>query len=702
MPLNANPWVTQLLSWHGHAAGGVRVPFSPRGGNPLRDDAGKPLTIETRLIARLRVLAAQVARGEVSPRWVFLVGGPGNGKSEAVQEFILALDRELALSGSLETIVRNRLRPDPVVPCVVDVAAVDVAAASFSERVGRLIIIQDASAGERPASDAAEELVSRLVDLLTSKSTEGVLICCINRGLLARALAVTYGVWSGDTELVQLLKTLIGATALGSEALREERPTSWPLGLPAEHPLSGKVACWPLDIDSLLLTGGDGHSPIEQAIAHATREDRWEAVGACGDCDDRDLCPFRQNAAWLRAEPERRHLATILRRAELATSQRWNFRDSFSLVAELTVGDWADAQSADDPCAWVHGLAPQCRDPDSDSSAAADAALRLLARLYPNALFPGQIVGGMSPPDRDLAARSGCDRTLALAEALTPSERGSTTHIRTFLRDSVCPRLDPAMHSPHSAQDPVGALEDAYSQSVFQGNGAWPDSAPMAEIERVVCDLARKAEEEWNPLSRESAQVLDALRFLRGAISCIAKRSVGTRLGFHRDMEYLVAYEAAIRDRDALDLLWEGLRSLLGKDGLFRFNAVESFGQPQSEEQWRVILEDTVEIAPIEPAPEPTAEQPAHDLPCIRVSGHAVPLTFELYTALQLRGEGCASSSLPASVRAALDRIRHLYAGALCRDVDKFVLGRAKYLVVGEGQVAVTRKDAPPTFRARK
>jgi len=225
----------------------------------------------------------------------------------------------------------------------------------------------------------------------------------------------------------------------------------------------------------------------------------------------------------------------------------------------------------------------------------------------------------------------------------------------------------------------------------------------MAEIERAFLSLASLAEGEWNPLSRESAQVLASLRFLRRVASCFAKRSVGARLGLHRTIDYLADYEVAIRDAETLNDLRDALRSLLGKDGRFRFNAVESFGQPQAEEHWRVVLEeDTVEIEPIVAAPDATAERPAHDLPSIRVSGHVVPLTFELYAALRLRRDGCAASSLPASVRAAIDRIRHLYAGGLCRATRKFVLQRAKYVIGTSGYLTLAKDDAPPVLRERR
>src|SRR5438046_386180 len=82
VPLNLNPKAKELLEWHGHDRRGVHVPFQLRK-NPFGG------TIETRLILKLLELADAIAANEAhEPRWIFLVGVPGNGKSETVQDFL--------------------------------------------------------------------------------------------------------------------------------------------------------------------------------------------------------------------------------------------------------------------------------------------------------------------------------------------------------------------------------------------------------------------------------------------------------------------------------------------------------------------------------------------------------------------------------------------------------------------------------------
>jgi len=74
-----------------------------------------------------------------------------------------------------------------------------------------------------------------------------------------------------------------------------------------------------------------------------------------------------------------------------------------------------------------------------------------------------------------------------------------------------------------------------------------------------------------------------------------------------------------------------------------------------------------------------------------------MPLTFEFYLALRLRREGCAGSSLPASVRAALDRVRHRSAGKQFRDLAMFADGRAKIVIGERFVISVPDVASPPS-----
>jgi hypothetical protein len=707
---NRNAWVIELLTWHSHDRGGVRVPFSERGGNPLRDSSGNRIVVDTGLLHRLREVAHDLGQGAPAPRWLFLVGGPGNGKSEAVEQFLSAVDQEFACDGRLIDLLRAQFNGQKLVPWRVDLSgrALEALPEAFRRHVGRLVVVQDASASTSPRQDAADILATfldDLLDLITSPPPLPVFICCVNRGLLARALKAAH-----DTEaegaVRDLIQGLIRATALGSDALGERRPSCWPLELPDSR-LAGVVACWPLDMESLLLpvdAGGTDPSPIRQVLDVAVAEDRWEQPGSCADCDDAELCPFRNNAATLRQVAAMDSLLSLLRRAELAASKRWGFRDTFGLTAELLVGEWADFGDATHPCDWVHEKSGLCKQ-DDPTPGRAEAAYELTTRLYPQALFPLRAVGGLPEEARSVADSRNMPITVEIDDAIggkLDAASSQTHHSRRFLIESVGPVLDPALLSPHRDDHPLGEIEDGYSQSVELGNAAWPASAPMFAAEPILLAEVAKAEAEWDVLSRESSQVGLALRFLRTLSSVVAKRSIGARLGFHGNEDYLRDYENTLRDEDALDRLRDALQVLLG-GRQFTFDLLESYGQPRAGKTPLVSFQTAgLPVRPFVAAPRSHHSRPAHDLPSIQVQGYAVPLTYELYAALRLRSDGCAASSLPASVRAALDRIRHRYAGSLSKKRELFIERQAEIIIRGHGRIVVPPGGEAPRFRANQ
>ncbi len=242
MPRNYNPWVSELLTWHGHDRGGVRVPFQSAMGNPLGS------IIHTPLIERLEGLAAALVNGTPdTPRWIFLIGGPGNGKSEAVEAFVRELDKLAGTGGELIGLVTRKFNPDPVMPRRVEVLGSEIKGSAFQENLRRLIIIQDASAVDAPDQNAEETLIEDLADVITApEGQERVFICCANRGLVDRARSAIQErpsfEWLSGSPISDILTQLLTATGLGPDALAVDRPKCWPLER------DSRFAAWPLDL----------------------------------------------------------------------------------------------------------------------------------------------------------------------------------------------------------------------------------------------------------------------------------------------------------------------------------------------------------------------------------------------------------------------------------------------------------------------
>ena len=683
MPANVNPRVIELLSWHGHAKGGVHVPFQASS-NPI----GR--TIETSLVLRLRKLATDIANNFASsPRWIFLIGGPGNGKSETVQDFLLHLDSALGLGGALNTILSQRFSPNGgLVPRKVEVVPADLGTAgdAFASKVGRLMVVQDATATDSAYGNAANELAVDLADLITTPNTPPmpVFIACANRGLLARAMNEAYRAFGDD--VTRLFANLIQASSLGRDTLEGRKPC-WPIET------DSRFACWPLDVESLLV----GTSPpLDQALLSAVDANSWETATRCGDCTARDLCPFRQNAEWLRDGDTRRNLLSILRRGELARGQRWNFRDAFSLIAELVVGQWSDFNGSVQPCEWVHQKVAAIKGTPPDTEAIASLALG----LYPHAMFRGGAAKKAATAFLEHRAISLQSQPVSFRtlQAISSDREGeSTKPIREIITREYA-RLDPATFTPSESGHPLRTIEDAFCQSVEQGRSAARQQLGPANAEDLLLGVFEKAESEWDLLGRESAVAIAAVCLVRNLAGMMTKRSAGVRLGFHALEDLLRDYEACLRDNGRLRAVGTALQPLLGNP-VFKFNLLEILGQPTADEvEPLVALQGPTTGAQALGAPGPTDTAPGHDMPSIRVTepSYRIPLTFDFYMALQLRRKGCAASSLPASVRAALDRVRHRYAGELCRKEDQFVDGRTFVLLTDDKKVSVSTPGGIP------
>lgn len=683
-----NDWVKELLSWHGHDRGGVHVPF--QNNNPLGQSP-----IMTNLLLRLRQLASDIASGKETPRWIFLIGGPGNGKSEAVQDFLGALDNELHLEGLLVNFLSKAFSPQPLVPRRVEVLPSGLNGnKEFHSRVVRLIVVQDATATDEALGDSAKQFVDDILDLLTSAEKPApVFVACANRGLLARSLKEARTSDVGD-EVINLLEKLITASSLGVETLVSERtrPSCWPL---YEMP---NVACWPLDLESLLLKNSEYISPIEQILLSAIESNKWG--NKCTDCSSKTLCPFLQNTVWLQDEKTRKNLLQILRRGELFLGQRWNFRDAFSLIAEFIVGQWADFKDYSHPCEWVHNQVSKIN-AKTEPDQATNSTLSIVRRLYPHALFP---ISGTSDQDEAfINSIQGHVVTLSIFSAWNKVVIGSVKSIRErLLREHIA--LDPALYTPWKPEHVLRSIEDEYSQSIQQGNRKLT-THNMAESETLLLLSFENAEKEWNSelLGRNASQAVKTVSYLRRQAAFIVKRSVGVRLGNHAYEDYLASFENTMYDQVKLNDIAPSLKKLLGDDK-FRFNIMESFGQPQAEDN-RSSTERLISLISnppgirVFPASQGSDRVPRHDVPFFIISntGYPVPMTFDFYLALQLRQAGCTGSSLPASVRAAVDRVRQQLAGSLCRKKGFFV-DRTATISVDKYNIVLGDEEAEPAI----
>ena len=340
------------------------------------------------------------------------------------------------------------------------------------------------------------------------------------------------------------------------------------------------------NLDTIILTDAE-ESPFALMLSTATDEKKWQGQGNCDDCLSKRLCPFFANAEMLRDKKIRRALLKLLRHGEMATGQRWNFRDAFSLCAELIVGQRADfrqAESGGSPCSWVHERANKITfgtDPNQKLLATWELAFHLYSQsLFP--LWPDPSEG----LDLAVVRKSALNQTNL--EVFSQRKRIEGKQVRYLLAGTFSLKLDPSRATPPTSDNILRTIEDEFGQSVKQGLEALKDELhPLLE---ELLDLLGAAEAYWNESVRESSKVRAVIEYLRILSSTLVKRFFGVRNGHYLSMENLVRYEAILEDPRKLREIVQPLRSVLAPGQIFGGSLIRVFGQPSPDPAEDIIV----------------------------------------------------------------------------------------------------------------
>ncbi|MBN2099068.1 MAG: hypothetical protein JW753_05665 [Dehalococcoidia bacterium] len=446
-----------------------------------------------------------------------------------------------------------------------------------------------------------------------------------------------------------------------------------------------------MDLDTIMVSR-DGVSPFEQMLLTAVDGKRWQGKGSCSDCTSKSLCPFHSNATILRVDTLRRRLLKLLRHAEVATGQRWNFRDAFSLCAELVVGQREDFRIADthsSPCAWVHERVDEIT-LGAQPPAKLGAAVDLASHLYQQALFP-------ELPDPSQGLDMKLIRTSTLTEsavcAFRDRGRPAGTQVRRLLANQFSRRLDPSLATPVDDDNLLRNIEDEFGQSIRQGLDRFGDS--LSELERQLLGLLTLAEADWGETVRETAKARAVVEALRCLASILVKRSLGVHEAQYLNLEYLREYEAIMGDMGKIRAIVAPMRSLLAPGDTFSASLVRVFGQPTPEPSRDVVVARSLRGVLPRVAPQATDDRPGHDIPWVEIEERErIPLTFDLYVALRLSLAGAEPSSFAPHTRASIDKVRNAISGRLSRDKEGMLSGEVCLNIGALGKLVPADKDS--------
>lgn len=653
-----------LQRWSGNRGGGVRRLFDPASGRPGAK------VYETNLLHRLRTWARQVANGEAGAAGiVLLVGGPGNGKTEAVEATIGELDLALGSAGALIKALSRSYHPPEGVP-VPRMVEVDAGSVSLPVRSLVLQVVQDASVGGSPSRTAAQLLVDELAGALAAKDPVAYL-CCVNRGVLDDAMI--YAIDNNVAEVRGLLETIARAASQTADA-----PSCWPLqGFK-------QVAVWPMDTESLLEPTEFGEPPPAEAILEsALAPEMWAGACAAGE-----FCPFCSSRKLLASSRERRALLLMLRWFELASGKRWAFRDLFSLVSYALAGSSASLEDdSTSPCMWAASLVEADKaaigKPKRDISS---ALFRLVAAQYQHALFHSWDLGlaaSLKKDIRDLGLHDTDNTAVGLHYFLQSRARAYRPAMITPLLDEFVRLLDPALASPDhevavwGGSVALGELDARFSRSVREGLDFAVRARALSVAERALMErLANLDELLASPRLRNKrpTAATRVQRIVRDFSCRLARRSIGARRAAVPDAKLLERYQQVVADADGsgheLREVAIQVEALLNNGTNFDVSLTTTFGQPMPPSRSRAILE--VPRRRVYAGGAVAKGRPAPSLCFLDVetgsSSQPIAVTYDLFKAVSDLEQGLSPASLTQSVLALLDTTRARMAGSLVRD----------------------------------
>lgn len=659
-----------LVEWAGQHSGGVKRLFDSHSGRP-----GKEL-LRTNLISKLEVWAEDVASGaRGTPRILLLVGGPGNGKTEAIEHTIRRMDHGLGSAGRLIEALSKGFHPTAgLVPRVVSVDAGSIAAIP---RTLDLDIIQDASAtAGQEGYSAPALLIQELMGLLADADSRHYL-CCVNRGVLDDALI--HALENGYEEACTLLERITRSVSLSSDS-----PSCWPLaGFPS-------IAVWPMDAESLLVKPeGASSSPASILLEHATITLHWPAPGTC---PAGDACPFCHSQSLLSRGEHREALLQILRWYELASGKRWSFRDLFSLVSYLLSGHRSDSLGKQsDPCSWAASLSELdqsgklSRNPRKEELT---AIFHLVASSYQHAVFHrwDTSAGNALRDDlKDLAMDKNLDETrllVGLQNFLLERKAPYLPATIAPLLESMAALLDPALASPDSEvavsgrnKVLLGELDTRFSRSLQGGIDFVRKYQALSKVELELLKRLAKADlllSQASTRRRKPTAASRIQRMLRDFACRLVRRSLCIRTAVVADADTLRAFQLVVEDENGQSLhdVAKQIKNLLNTREGFEVSLTTTFGQPLPPLQRQATL--VVPPRNVRPLPLQAPGRPKSPISFLKVgsgqSSQPIALTYDLFKAVKELDRGLSPASLPRTVVALLDTTKARLSGPIVRD----------------------------------
>ena len=647
---------TGLLEWAGHRKGGVKKPF---------DQTGRPTgnMIFTKLTQKIDDWVDHL--GNDSPRIILLIGGPGNGKTDALEHLVSKIDSKYNTSYYNKISEKIRKAGD-IAPRTVEI---DLDKNHFGRK--KLKLVQDASTGKKGYT-SGECLIEDIASVLQDDS---VYIAGINRGILAEAVSKA----DSNSKVYDILNCIVQ----GLTQYLDPKPL-WPLG--SELPLK-EIAVWPMDVESLVQVQENIQlTPAYQIIREAVSDENWN----CNKCSLQDYCPFFQNKNRLANKEAALGLLQILRDYEIIANKRWSFRELFSLFSYILVGTEQEFNGFESPCEWVEKQAEKIT--STQTKFRIYSLWNLNEHLFHVRLFNkwpsfNSIRRANKRTNKEVAdilEQSSITKHFFGHFAYNRSQKSNKPNISKLIDNSFFDLMDPGQLSNENEDFEklifsVKKIESNFSYSIVSGYehiktilNPLEDSLyqSLIEIESQLDNEIR-----FEP-SISSMRVDQILVILRAIATRYFKRIYFTSKGISKDEIFLQKYRSLNTEADPNGSNLKRAKQLFDnlvqeKNGL-EVVLNSSISQPQLDSETKICLKVGRLKIKSQYIKDHLSDVPRTPMKVFKIKfreGHInVPLTYQLYKALFLVEDGVRLSSLPSEVISMLDSIKSKMAGEIVRD----------------------------------
>ena len=649
--------------------------------------------VETRLLNNLSALAAQMKTGGAEPPCVFLVGGPGNGKTGAAEYFLM------------------KLYGTDKIPEYEKIGGKIVFRKKISDTIDGVVVVEDATTVSHDFLRAdVLEFALRVKEHSVYKRY--AYIACVNRGVLADCI----------NERDETLYATAFMSALSDVvSVGETCPNMWPLSgnkrFQRDEPWSRhipSVYVWPMDVESLIdpnLYGGD----VSNTPGYKLFSSLLDSVNAveCDNCDEKGACPFYENLMALRTGKGMTDILYCLHAYEIAVGKNILFRELLAIISVLLVDadDFYRIPRGDrticvSPCEWVrHHVATLKTGAMMEKLA---SAFKLASRRYNQVLFGdysefrSKEIQSLKNNLRKMLDVEEFRAVARLLKAISEvsGRRKNSTRAWELIHDDYCTRMDIAMDE---SSDELERIEIGFCSSTQIGRQeALRRGVESSSLKRVLEQLVACEDGLGGRSFDVSTDKGDACRKCIQVLQVLGSRMSKREVGMLRPAVYnnqdIMMYEKICfvgAPKDELDFIKKPLQKVLSLGNQFSAHVLQSIGQTRVSPKYEfdILVENkcTISIvksltlsekstAPVDPTPDVVI---TYSYGNGNNNSVRIPLTFSLFYALRKVREGLNVASISEQTFVTLNLLSSKLLGIVTHHADEPRFG---FPGVGQGK----------------